>query len=89
MARQTAKDRAFVAKLKGLARWGMPTHDSAWTSKGRSYCSTLVRKEYAGIDPRTGRKMVDPEAFISSPAEAKEVLKRQGRWGSDTEIEAL
>ena len=87
--RQTAKDRAFVEKIKGIVRFGMPRHDSRWTSQGRTYCSTLVPKEFAGMDPKTGKKMVDPEAFISSPAEAKEVLKRQGRWGPDTEIASL
>lgn len=83
--RQTARDRAFVRKAKTLH---FPTCHSRWTTRGRQYCSTLVRQEYAGMDPKTGKPMIDPEAFISSPNEAKEVLKRQGRWTSHTEIEA-
>lgn len=74
--RQSAKDRAFVEKLKGLVRTGFPVHDSPWTTRGKTYVTSLAR--YKG----------DPEAYVSSPAEAKEVLKRQGRLGPQTEIEA-
>lgn len=74
--RQSAKDRAFVAKLKGIVRTGFPSHDSAWTMCGKRYVTSLAR--FKG----------DPEAYVSSPAEAKEVLKRQGRLGPETEIEA-
>jgi hypothetical protein len=76
MARQSRKDREFIAKLKGLVRYGMPTRDSAWNTTEKRYVTSLAR--FRG----------DPEARVSSPAEAREVLKRQGRLGPNTEIEA-
>lgn len=71
--RQTAKDRAFVRKIKTLI---FPAHDSPFTMGGKRYVTSLAR--YRG----------DPEAIVGSPAEAKEVLKRQGRWGPHTSITA-
>jgi hypothetical protein len=77
----TAEERAAfwkdLAGLKRMVRNGFPHRDSPWTGRGKTYVTSLAR--YKG----------DPEAYVSSPAEAKEVLKRQGRLGPQTEIEAV
>lgn len=84
--RQSARDRAFVAKLKTIH---FPERDSPWTKQTKHYVSSLVRPQFAELDPKTGKGKVDPEAFVSNPAEAREVLKRQGRLAPETEIEAV